>query len=51
MDLYHQTIDAIRSEYLKTFGQIAFYRATGCKQVEGCAYDDSQLPDEMKKEE
>ncbi len=49
LDQYHKTVDAVRAEYLKTFGQDAFYRATGCKQVTGCAYDDSQLPDKLRK--
>ncbi len=46
---YHQTIDSVRTEYLKTFGQDAFQRATGCRQVQGCAYDDSQLPNKPRK--
>ncbi len=43
LDQYHGAIDAERSEYLKTFGQEAFTQATGCKQVAGCAYNDSAL--------
>lgn len=50
LDQYHKAVDAARTEYLKTFGQDAYYRATGCKQVKECEYDDSQLPDKLRKE-
>ncbi len=51
LDQYHNAVDAVRKEYLKTFGQDAFYRATGCKQVKGCGYDDSQLPEKLRKDQ
>jgi len=49
LDLYHAAIDAERAEYLKAFGQEAFTQATGCKQIVGCAYKDSELHDEDRK--
>ena len=33
LEQYHEAIDAARSEFLKTFGQDNFYKATGCRQV------------------
>ena len=48
LDQYHNAVDAARKEYLKTFGQDAFTKATGCKQVSGCRYDDSSLRDEYR---
>jgi RHS repeat-associated protein len=43
LELYHKNIDIVRAEYLKTFGEEEFFKATGCKKVEGCPYDDVQL--------
>ncbi len=47
LEQYHKTIDRIREEYLKTFGTEQFFKATHCRQIEGCPYDDSQLPESL----
>jgi RHS repeat-associated protein len=44
LEQYHAAIDAARADYLKAFGQEAFQKATGCTQVQGCAYNDKLLP-------
>jgi len=46
---YHDAVDAARNDYFQAFGQAAFQQATGCAQVQGCAYDDSKLPKPLNK--
>jgi RHS repeat-associated protein len=49
-ETYRKTVDEIRTNFLKTFGQSNFENATGCKQVDGCAYDYSVLPEKYWKD-
>jgi hypothetical protein len=48
LDQYHDAVDAARRAFLRTFGKEEFTKATGCKKVAGCKYDDSQLPEEFR---
>ena len=48
LEQYHEGVDEARSAFLQTFGQDEFEKATGCKKVSGCKYDDSQLPYELR---
>jgi hypothetical protein len=45
---YTEAVNSAREEYLKTFGETAFEKATGCKKVSGCAIDYGNLRGENR---